>query len=252
MVLLVPELTFMTGLPDKRKDNKMMKEVIRELHLSPRQHYQRLINLLHRIRDHPEASQELTRWGLRLELGVHKTQGRILPSERINLRHSSFTPSEELIWSKELTREPSISTISMSHWILVYPRKLQDLARDLVVTMKNICSPMGMQVSSPASVELKDDRIETYAKTIRGILTPCCASPQDKVQLLLCLISGNREDLYVAIKKLCCLQSPVPSQVINAQSLGSQFNKLRAVVHKVLLQINCKLGGELWGVDIPL
>ncbi|NXF91144.1 PIWL2 protein, partial [Eubucco bourcierii] len=247
MVLLVPELAFMTGLPDKRKDNRMVKEVMRELHLSPRQHYQRLINLLHRIRDHPEASQELARWGLKLDLGVHKTQGRILPSERINLRHSSFMPPEELIWSKELTREASISTISMSHWLLVYPRKLQDLARDLVVTMKNICSPMGMQVSSPALVEVKDDRIETYAKTIRSVL-----SSHDKVQLLLCLISGSREDLYVAIKKLCCLQSPVPSQVINAQSLGSQFNKLRAVVHKILLQINCKLGGELWGVDIPL
>lgn len=28
--------------------------------------------------------------------------------------------------------------------------------------------------------------------------------------------------------------------------------KMRNVVQKVLLQINCKLGGELWGVDIPL
>ncbi|NXX38430.1 PIWL2 protein, partial [Tricholaema leucomelas] len=257
-VLLVPELTFMTGLPDKRKDSRMMKEVIRELHLSPRQHYQRLTNLLRRIREHPEAYQQLTRWGLRLEPGVHMTQGRILPSERINLRHSSFVPSEELIWSRELTREASISTISMSHWLLVYPRKLQDLARDLVATMENICSPMGMQVMKPTLVELKDDRIETYSKNIRSFLSsppspqPCCASPQDKVQLLLCLISGNREDLYAAVKKLCCLYSPVPSQVINAQTLGSQFNKLRAVVHKVLLQINCKLGGELWGVDIPL
>ncbi|NXG44100.1 PIWL2 protein, partial [Psilopogon haemacephalus] len=221
-------------------------EVTRELHLSPRQHYQRLTNLLCRIREHPEASQELARWGLRLEPAVHTTQGRILPSERINLRHSSFVPSEELIWSKELTREASISTISMSHWLLVYPRKLQDLARNLMVTMENISSPMGMQVSRPSLVELKDDRIETYAKTIRSVLS------SQEVQLLLCLISGNREDLYTAIKKLCCIQSAVPSQVINAQSLGSQFNKLRAVVHRVLLQINCKLGGELWGVDIPL
>jgi len=38
-------------------------------------------------------------------------------------------------------------------------------------------------------------------------------SPQDKVQLLLCIISSNREDLYGAIKKLCCVQAPVPSQV---------------------------------------
>ena len=36
------------------------------------------------------------------------------------------------------------------------------------------------------------------------------------------------------------------------QSLMGQAGKMRSVVQKVLLQMNCKLGGELWGVDIPL
>ncbi|NXE70839.1 PIWL2 protein, partial [Calcarius ornatus] len=74
----------------------------------------------------------------------------------------------------------------------------------------------------------------------------------DKLQLLLCIIPGGRDDVYGAIKKLCCVQSPVPSQVINAQSLTGHPGKIRSVVQKVLLQINCKLGGQLWGVDIPL
>ncbi|RLV63791.1 hypothetical protein DV515_00017911, partial [Chloebia gouldiae] len=75
---------------------------------------------------------------------------------------------------------------------------------------------------------------------------------QDKVQLLLCIIPGGRDDVYGAIKKLCCVQTPVPSQVINAQSLTGHPGKIRSVVQKVLLQMNCKLGGQLWGVDIPL
>lgn len=36
------------------------------------------------------------------------------------------------------------------------------------------------------------------------------------------------------------------------QSLTGQSSKLRSIVQKVLLQINCKLGGELWGIDVPL
>lgn len=40
-----------------------------------------------------------------------------------------------------------------------------------------------------------------------------CAPLQDKVQLLLCITSKSKEDLYSAIKKLCCVQTPVPSQV---------------------------------------
>ncbi|KFW06672.1 Piwi-like 2 [Fulmarus glacialis] len=242
MVLLVPELTFMTGVPEIRKESRMVKML-----QSPRQHYARLTSLLRRIKDSPEASGELMRWGLSLDPDIHRTQGRVLPAERINLRHSSFIPAEDLSWNKEVTREASISAISMNYWLLVYPKRLQDLAKDLVATMESVCGPIGMHISRPALVELKDDRIETYAKTIRSVL-----GSEDKVQLLLCMISSSREDLYGAIKKLCCVQSPVPSQVINAQSLAGQSGKMRSVVQKVLLQMNCKLGGELWGVDIPL
>ncbi|NWS63108.1 PIWL2 protein, partial [Chunga burmeisteri] len=247
MVLLVPELTFMTGIPEMKKDSRMVKDVMREMLQSPREHYVRLTSLLRRIRDSPEASQELMCWGLSLDPDIHRTQGRVLPMERINLRHSSFIPTDDLSWNKEVVREASISAIAMNYWLLVYPKRLQDLAKDLVTTMESICGPIGMRVSRPALVELKDDRIETYAKTIRSVL-----GSEDKVQLVLCIISSSREDLYRAIKKLCCVQSPVPSQVINAQSLAGQLGKMRTVVQKVLLQMNCKLGGELWGVDIPL
>ncbi|KAM9252529.1 piwi-like protein 2 [Cariama cristata] len=247
MVLLVPELTFMTGIPEMKKDSRMVKDVMREMLQSPREHYARLTSLLRRIRDSPEASRELMCWGLSLDPDIHRTQGRVLPMERINLRHSSFIPTDDLSWNKEVVREASISAIAMNYWLLVYPKRLQDVAKDLVTTMESICGPIGMRVSRPALVELKDDRIETYAKTIRSVL-----GSEDKVQLVLCIISSSREDLYRAIKKLCCVQSPVPSQVINAQSLAGQLGKMRTVVQKVLLQMNCKLGGELWGVDIPL
>ncbi|KAM9609187.1 piwi-like protein 2 isoform 2-T2 [Morphnus guianensis] len=247
VILLVPELTFMTGVPEIRKDSRMVKDVMREMLQSPSQHYARLTSLLRRIKDSPEASQELMRWGLTLDPDIHRTQGRVLPTERINMRHSSFIPTEDLSWNREVTREASISAIAMNYWLLVYPKRLQDLAKNLVATMESVCGPIGMRVSRPALVELKDDRIETYAKTIRTVL-----DSEDKVQLLLCIISSSREDLYGAIKKLCCVQSPVPSQVINAQTLAGQLGKMRSVVQKVLLQLNCKLGGELWGVDIPL
>lgn len=115
---------------------------------------------------------------------------------------------------------------------------------------------------------------------------------QPNVQLVVCIISGNRDDLYSAIKKLCCVQVPCPSQVIEKQTGStrgvtyrvpapharggrrrkrrpdsrlsappfqainvrtiSQPQKLRSIAQKILLQINCKLGGELWTVNVPL
>ncbi|NWR47451.1 PIWL2 protein, partial [Regulus satrapa] len=247
MVLLVPELAFLTGLSDLRKNSRMLKEVMWEMVQSPQQHYQRLTSLLCRIRDAPDASQELQRWGLRLDGDIYRTQGRVLPAERINLRHRSLLPADELGWHREVTKEVPIAMISINSWLLVYPKRLQHLAKDLLVAVRGSCGAMGMQVGQPMVQELWDDRIETYIRTIQSSL-----GSQDKVQLLLCIIPGGRDDIYAAIKKLCCVQTPVPSQVINAQTLTGHPGKIKSVVQKVLLQINSKLGGQLWGVDIPL
>lgn len=40
-------------------------------------------------------------------------------------------------------------------------------------------------------------------------------------------------------------------QVIIAKTIARP-DKLRSVTQKIALQINCKLGGELWGLDIPM
>lgn len=101
---------------------------------------------------------------------------------------------------------------------------------------------------------------------------------------------GNRDDLYGAIKKVCCVKNPIPSQVcncvhclypfpvkhlllsafkyicvcvlfcffyflcpqaINVRTISNQA-KLRSIAQKILLQVNCKLGGELWTVSVPM
>lgn len=59
-----------------------------------------------------------------------------------------------------------------------------------------------------------------------------------------------RSDRYAVIKKLCSAQIPVASQVINAKTL-SKPDKVRSIILKIALQINCKLGGSLWTVKFP-
>lgn len=43
-----------------------------------------------------------------------QTQGHILPGERINLRHRSFLPAEDLGWHREVTKEAPIAVVSSS------------------------------------------------------------------------------------------------------------------------------------------
>lgn len=66
----------------------------------------------------------------------------------------------------------------------------------------------------------------------------------------MCIFPTSRDDRYSAVKTLCSAQSAVPSQMINAKTIANP-SKLRSVVQKIALQINCKMGGALWAVHIP-
>ncbi|KAK0151277.1 Piwi-like protein 2 [Merluccius polli] len=260
-ILLVPELSFMTGIPDKmRKDFRAMKDLTQHINVSSAEHTGSIKQLLTNINNNPETVKELDRWGLEIDNEVLITQGRILPLETICLHSASVVPGSDMSWSKELVRDASIScvsvglcppplrlcTIPLHVWAIFYPRRCAEQTEELVSIFQKVAGPMGMRLERPIRIELRDDRTETYVKSIHSQLTS-----EPSMQMVVCIITGNRDDLYSAIKKLCCVKSPIPSQVINARTI-SQPQKLRSVAQKILLQINCKVGGELWTVNIPL
>ena len=64
------------------------------------------------------------------------------------------------------------------------------------------------------------------------------------------MVPQQKSDRYAAIKKLCCLEMPCPSQVVCLKTINNE-KRLNAVAQKIALQINCKLGGELWACKTP-
>ena len=65
------------------------------------------------------------------------------------------------------------------------------------------------------------------------------------------LFSSCLGEHYQAVKTKCCIENAVPSQCITATVLGKPKG-LMSVATKVVIQMNCKLGGEPWAVKIPL
>ena len=82
--------------------------------------------------------------------------------------------------------------------------------------------------------------------TIKGFLTS-----NRQAQMVVAIVTSKRKDRYDAIKRLCCLDMPVPSQVVTSQII-EDAKKAKSVVTKVAIQMNCKLGGELWLTKIPV
>jgi aubergine-like protein len=73
----------------------------------------------------------------------------------------------------------------------------------------------------------------------------------NKSQIVVCIVTSKRKDRYDAIKRICCIENPVPSQVVTSQIIDDD-RKRKSVITKVAIQMNCKLGGELWQTNIPL
>ena len=65
------------------------------------------------------------------------------------------------------------------------------------------------------------------------------------------LPGSQRADRYAALKKFCYVERGCLNQCVLTKTLSNE-KRLLACVQKIALQINCKLGGELWGTRIPI
>ena len=59
-----------------------------------------------------------------------------------------------------------------------------------------------------SSVKLGSDDARTYAQTLKQAIL---GTPD--AQIAVCIVGNNKKDRYDAIKKICCLENPIPSQV---------------------------------------
>ncbi|XP_072043848.1 piwi-like protein 1 [Amphiura filiformis] len=250
-VMLIPELCMLTGLSDETRANfHVMKDIATHTRISPDKRIQTMMEF-NRDFAKPEVREYTETWGLRFDDKLHQFEGRTLPSEKIKQKDRggkqyvqyTYKPADAE-WSREMRGYQLLTSVDLNEWAVLYTQRDTPKAQDFVQTMMKVAPAMGMKVKDPATCCLGDDRAETYLQTIRGGVQPT-------TQMVVCILPTNRKDRYDAIKKCCCLEHPVPSQVILGRTL-SKKPTLMSVATKIAMQINCKLGGELWALEIPL
>merc|ERR1719206_1197021 len=166
------------------------------------------------------------------------------PEKLIAGKNFQFTVNSKADWGKEICNNHMLTAVDLKKWSVVYVQKNEAVVQNFVSLMIKLSPKMGMKVAQPELAELPNDRTETYVKTIRDNTDPT-------LQLICAIMPTPRDDRYAAVKRVCCVERPVASQVINFKTISNE-KKVSSVVQKVALQINCKLGGELWACDIPM
>lgn len=81
-------------------------------------------------------------------------------------------------WSSDACRKRVLLPVALKKWALFYTQDKRNQASSFVETVLQQAGPMGITMGRPDMVELRDDRIETYVKSIRQKINPEVSRPQ--------------------------------------------------------------------------
>ncbi|XP_006990580.1 piwi-like protein 4 isoform X1 [Peromyscus maniculatus bairdii] len=243
MVHLIPELCFLTGLSSQAtSDFHLMKAVAEETQLSPVGRQQQLARLVDDIQRNQVARFELETWGLRFGSQISMT-GRVVSSEKILLQDHTCQPASAANWSKDMRNCKVLSSQPLNRWLIICCSRAENLIEALLSCLRRVGGPMGFSVDYPKIIKV-DEHPAAFLRAIQLHVSP-------DVQLVMCILPSNQNNYYDSIKKYLSSDFPVPSQCVLTRTLTKQ-GMMMSVTTKIAMQMTCKLGGELWAVEIPL
>lgn len=202
---LVPEICHLTGITDEmRADQKVMRDIATITRVTPEQRMFAYNKFRDNINNSPEATEILRNWGLSLGAPL-KLMGRQLDNETIRFGNGTCI-AERGDFNKFVTRHNMLKVIDLKDWLIIYTRKDERATKSFVELMERNARPMGMNVCQPRLICLQDDTTDTYVKTLRNCIN-------SSLQIIVAICPSSRDDRYAAIKKICCAELPIPTQV---------------------------------------
>lgn len=249
-IYLVPELCRMTGLTDVMRGNfLLMKDLAQYTRVGPGSRMERLNDFNRRLRQEPRVQKDMEEWNMKLATKLVEFQGRVLSQEKIvQGGHAGqavkYDAGYHTDWTKELRSNPLLVIPSLKNWVVICPNRLKRDAQSFITTLIRAAQGMRFVIPQPFFFDIGNDFIVSYVRALEEVI-----SSKDP-QLIMCIVSNNRLDCYSAIKKKCCVDRAVPTQVIVAKSLTAKG--VMSIATKVAIQLCCKIGGAPWTVEIPL
>lgn len=184
-----------------------MRDVAAFTRITPNQRDHELKQFCKRVNEEQETRQLLANWGLRLMDHGLDVQVRQLDEERVIFANNkTFGVGPNADFGKYSTNNELMCVVQLENWIIIHVKNDQKAARAFVECMERNARPMGITAKKPNIIVLDNDRNETYAQTLRQAL-------KVDTQIVICISPTSRDDRYSAIKKICCAETPIPSQV---------------------------------------
>lgn len=253
MIYLVPELSRITGITDDmRRDFHLMRAIADHTRLAPDKRIQRLEVFNRRLQQSKESSDVFKFWKTELDRRLVEVPARVLAPETVFFHpeqdNYKVLAGEMAEWQMAFRNNPMYLTVALTNWFVVIPGGSERLIVDFLSCLKQAASQMYFQIEEPRRVVIPNDSPVVYVEQLSQII-------QRDPQLIMCLVTNDKADRYSAIKKKCCVDRAVPTQVLKTRTItpkGGNVRTLMSVATKVAIQMNCKLGGIPWVIKSPL
>ncbi|XP_029847819.1 piwi-like protein 1 [Ixodes scapularis] len=243
---LIPELCFLTGLTDDIRSNfTIMKDLASEMKLEPSKRVSNLREFMQQMNRNEQVVKEMNQWGLKFTESLVEVDARQVQPEKVVHGNGLKSQVNQMTadFSREMRDKTMFKAVRLDSWTVMCPRRDMPNAHDFVRDLLSVSSPMGVAMQQPQMVTLDDDRVSSYINALKNI-------PRE-TQLLMTIFPNNRKDRYDSLKKVACVDMGLHTQVMLGRTISNKKN-LKSVATKVAIQMNCKLGGEAWALDIPL
>lgn len=244
-ILLLPQLCSLTGLMEEMRANfTVMRDLAVHTRVGPENRFNKLTHFLREMNQNEAVRELMAQWGMRFAPNLTEVPARCLPSEKIWQGRDGYNYNPaDAEWSREMRSKRLISCPPINQWAIICPRQMSHLASELAGALSRVANGMGMRLEGANMVQLNDNFTQSYTTALRQL--------DDSYSIVVCILSSNKKDLYDAIKKITCLERALPCQCIVQRTLNKK-QMLMSVATKVAIQMNCKLGGEVWAVEVPL
>ncbi|XP_011141529.2 piwi-like protein Siwi [Harpegnathos saltator] len=239
-VYLVPELCCTIGVTNNIRQNKtLMKNFSKYSRMDAKKRLNEYIKLHQILYSEQAIKEELREWNVALgkEL-VQFTSRTLSPRKLVFGGNNIISANKTGDWTDNILQK-LLHTKRLDNWIIICRQHHQ--ITTFVQNLTNVCSKLSIGVSTPQCHYTDNTNPEAYSNFLEDILE------RNSPNLIFCIISKSNVGLYQAIKRKCCLDRPVPTQVFLEKNLISR--KLDSIITKLAVQINCKLGGAPWHIQ---
>ncbi|KAG8042448.1 hypothetical protein G9C98_005082 [Cotesia typhae] len=245
LLYLIPELCKATGLTDEMRTNyKLMAKLATFTRLTPERRIDRLLHFNKRLQSDPKVVEEFSQWNLKLDTNVVEIPARVITPENLVFGNMKQSATQTADWTRHFRSARLIVCTKLAEWILIVPERIRRDAHSFVSNIIKVGQGMSFRISQPQIREIRNDSAQSYAEELERVLSHTVP------QLVCCISARSRADVYAAVKKKCCLDRPVPSQVVLSKNLASKG--AMSIATKIAIQMNCKIGGAPWSIDFGM